>query len=114
MTPADKWLLRRLADNGARLREVRAGLLRQEPGGAYRWFQGPDGCDLFLWYREPGGLVQIQLTFARRALEWSERDGVRTSRLVSFDPLQPEVDQSRLQPDRAPDPETLQLAQTLL
>ncbi len=41
-------LLRKsVVDKAARLREVRKDLLRQEPGATQRWFQGPDGCDLW-------------------------------------------------------------------
>ena len=39
-----------VAEKGSRLREVRKDLLRKLPGMTQRWFQGPDGCDLFLWY----------------------------------------------------------------
>ena len=114
MTAADQLLSAQLAEKGARLREVRRELLRQEPGGTQRWFQGPDGCDLFLWYREQGGLVQIQVTFARRVVEWTEVDGVRTGKLVSFNPRQPTRDQGRLLFDRDRDPQTLTLARALL
>src|SRR5207244_5513448 len=88
--------------------------LRKDPQGLQRWFQGPSGCDLFLWYREPSGLVQIQLTFLGRAIEWTDSEGVRTGRLVSFDPFQPEHDQGRLIFDRAADGETLRQARALL
>ena len=114
MTAADKWLREQLVHNGARMREVRRDLLRQESGGTQRWFQGPDGCDLFLWYREPGGLVQIQLTFHHRIIEWSEAEGLRTGRLISFDPLHPNQDQARISFDRAAERETLLSARALL
>lgn len=114
MPSADKWLTERLVHDGARLREVRPELLRQEPQGSQRWFQGPQGCDLFLWYREGSGLTQVQLTFLCRAVEWSETEGLRTGRLLSFDPLQPDQDRSRLVFDRDADAETLRLAKALL
>jgi hypothetical protein len=114
MPATGNWIHDKLVADGTRLREVRSDLLRREPHGTQRWFQGPEGCDLFLWYREPKGLSQIQLTFLRRAIEWTEAEGVRTGRLVSFDPLTPEQDQGRLLFDRAPDGETLRLARALL
>ena len=107
-------ILARLAEKGARLREVRASLLRQTPGTTQRWFQGPDGCDLFLWYDAGKGLTQLQLTLEHRAVEWSREGGVNTARLASFNPLTPHDDQARLLPDRVPDEETLELARALL
>ena len=114
MPPGDKWLTAKLVHDGARLREVRGDLLRKDQPGRQRWFQGPEGCDLFLWYGEGTGLVQVQLTFAGRVIEWSEAEGLRTGKLVSFDPLHPEQDQGRLVFDRAAGPETLRLARALL
>jgi hypothetical protein len=115
MPASDKWLADRLSRAGGELREVRGDLLRKDPeGGRQRWFQGPHGCDLFLWYREPLGLSQIQLTFDRRAVEWTVEEGVRTGRLLSFNPMQPSRDQARLVLDRSLDQETLALARTLL
>jgi hypothetical protein len=108
-------LLRKsVVDKAARLREVRKDLLRQEPGATQRWFQGPDGCDLFLWYDEHKGLSQIQLTFERRAVEWSLREGLRTGRLVAFNPLRPLNDQGKLELDPRPSGETMELARVLL
>jgi hypothetical protein len=107
-------LLKRVADKGSRLREVRKDLLRQQPGQTQRWFQGPDGCDLFLWYDGKGGLAQVQITFERRVVEWSPAEGLRTGRLVSFNPLRPLNDQGKLEFDPRPDPATLELAQVLL
>ncbi len=109
-----KALLESVADKGSRLREVRKDLLRKLPGMTQRWFQGPDGCDLFLWYDEAKGLSQIQLTCERRAVEWSLTEGLRTARLRSFDPLRPLDDQARLVFDPRPDEETLELARALL
>ena len=109
-----KSLLESIADKGSRLREVRKDLLRQEPGQTQRWFQGPDGCDLFLWYDPPGALSQVQATFEGRVIEWSPTEGLRTGRLVSFDPLRPLDDRGKLEFDPRPDAETLQLARVLL
>ncbi len=106
-----KALLESVAEKGSRLREVRKDLLRQPN---QRWVQGPDGCDLSLWYDEVKGLSQIQLTCERRAVEWSLTEGLRTARLRSFDPLRPLDDQSRLVFDPRPDPEALELARALL
>lgn len=108
-------LLRKsVADKAARLREVRKDLLKQEPGATQRWFQGPDGCDLFLWYEDHEGLSQIQLTFERRVLEWSQREGLRTGRLVAFNPLRPLNDQGKLELDPRPSRETMELARVVL
>ena len=107
-------LLKSVADKGSRLREVRKDLLRQQPGQTQRWFQGPDGCDLFLWYDAKGGLAQVQITFERRVVEWSPAEGLRTGRLVSFNPLRPLNDQGKLEFDPRPDPAKLELAQVLL
>jgi hypothetical protein len=114
MPAAEKWVHDKLVSDGTRLREVREDLLRKEREGRQRWFQGPQGCDLFLWYREASGVVHIQLTFLQRAVEWTEAEGVRTGRLVSFDPRHPDQDQSRLIFDRSPDGETLRLSRALL
>lgn len=109
-----KALLASVADKGSRLREVRKDLLRQWPGQTQRWFQGPDGCDLFLWYDAGRDLSQIQLTFERRVVEWAREEGLHTGRLVSFDPLRPLDDRAKLEFDPRPDPETLELARVLL
>jgi hypothetical protein len=114
MPAPDKRLADRLSRAGGELREVRGDLLRKDPAGRQRWFQGPHGCDLFLWYREPLGLSQIQLTFDHRAVEWTVEEGVRTGQLLSFDPMQPGRDQARLVLDRSQDQETLTLARALL
>ena len=114
MASADKWLTAKLREDGARLREVRGDLLRKEQGGSQRWFQGPEGCDLFLWYRDGAGAIQIQLTFLRAVIEWSEAEGLRTGKLAAFNPWRPNRDQSRLIFDRAVDPETIRLAKALL
>lgn len=114
MAPGDKWLTAKLVHDGALLREVRGDLLRKDQPGRQRWFQGPDGCDLFLWYGDGVGLTHVQLTFQHLVVEWSEPDGLRTGRLLSFDPLHPEQDQGRLVFDRAAEPETLRLARALL
>jgi hypothetical protein len=107
-------LQRTVAEKASRLREVRKDLLRQQPGTTQRWFQGPDGCDLFLWYGEREGLSQFQLTFERRVVDWSASGGLRTARLVSFNPLRPLNDQGKLEFDARPDQETLELAQLVL
>jgi len=114
MAPADKWLTAKLQEDGTRLREVRGDLLRKEPQGSQRWFQGPEGCDLFLWYREGAGAIQIQLTFLRFVIEWSETEGLRTGKLASFNARRPTQDQSRLVFDRSADAETIRLAKALL
>lgn len=114
MPPLHQSLLESVADKGSRLREVRKDLLRQQPGQAQRWFQGPDGCDLFLWYDGGGALAQVQATFEGRVVEWSPLEGLRTGRLVSFDPLRPLDDRGKLEFDPRPAAETLQLARVLL
>ena len=114
MPPLHQSLLESVADKGSRLREVRKDLLRQQPGQAQRWFQGPDGCDLFLWYDGGGALAQVQATFEGRVVEWSPLEGLRTGRLVSFDPLRPLDDRGKLVFDPRPAAETLQLARVLL
>ena len=103
-----------LATKGSRLREVRKDLLRQQPGMTQRWFQGPDGCDLFLWYEDQKGLAQLQLTFDKRVVEWSVAEGLRTGRLMAFNPQTPLNDQGRVMLDPAPAAETLGLARALL
>ena len=103
-----------MADKASRLREVRKDLLRQKPGQTQRWFQGPDGCDLFLWYDDAGVLSQVQITFERRVVEWSAAEGLRTGRLVAFDPLRPLVDRGKVELDPRLDADTLELAQVLL
>ena len=107
-------LLGRLKAQGARLREVRKDLLRQQPGTTQRWFQGPDGCDLFLWYDDSHGLSQLQLTFHERVIDWSASEGLRTGRLESFRQGTPLVDRGRVVPDLAPDEETLDWARAVL
>jgi hypothetical protein len=93
---------------------VSKDLLRQQPGLVQRWFQGPDGCDLFLWYDGKGALCQVQITFELRVVEWSLSEGLRTGRLVAFNPLHPLNDQGKLELDPRIDPSTLELAQVLL
>lgn len=109
-----KTLLASVADKATRLREVRKDLLRQKPGTTQRWLQGPQGCDVFLWYEDARGLSQVQLTFEGRVVEWSPSDGVRTGKLMSFNPLEPLVDRARLVFDAHGDAETLELARVLL
>src|SRR6266550_2839146 len=99
---AHEALLASLADKGSRLREVRKDLLRQRPGQTQRWFQGR------------GALAQIQLTFERRVVEWTASEGLRTGRLVSFNPLRPLNDQGKLEFDPRPDGDALELARILL
>lgn len=93
---------------------MRKDLLRQKPGQTQRWFQGPDGCDLFLWYDERGTLAQLQLTFERRVVEWSAAEGVRTGKLVAFNRQRPLDDQGKLELDARPSAETLDLARVVL
>ncbi len=107
-------LLLRLAEKGSRLREVRKDLLCQQPGVTQRWFQGPDGCDLFLWYDDSKGLSQLQLTFEKRVVEWSGPEGLRTGRLIAFNPLTPLNDQGRVMLDPSPEEATLELARAVL
>jgi hypothetical protein len=108
-------LLRKtVAEKASRLREVRKDLLRQKPGSTQRWFQGPDGCDLFLWSNERTGLEQIQITFEQRVVDWSLEHGLRTGRLVSFNPLRPLNDQGKLEFDPRPQTDTLELARVVL
>jgi hypothetical protein len=114
MASAQEALLKSVADKGSRLREVRKDLLRQQPGQTQRWFQGPDGCDLFLWYDARGVLTQVQITVERRVVEWSPAEGLRTGRLVAFNPLRPLNDQGKLEFDPRLEAATLELAQVLL
>ncbi len=107
-------LLQTIADKGSRLREVRKDLLRQRPEQTQRWFHGPDGCDLFLWYDARKDLAHVQLTFERRVVEWSPEERLRTGRLVAFDPLRPLDDRGKIELDSRPDPQTLELARVLL
>ena len=93
---------------------MRKDLLRQKPGQTQRWFQGPDGCDLFLWYDGRNALTQVQLTFEQRVVEWTPGDGVRTGRLVSFNPRWPHDDQNKVELDARRDEETLELARVVL
>ena len=88
--------------------------MRQRPGQTQRWFQGPDGCDLFLWYDGRGALMQVQLTFERCVVEWTASEGLRTGRLVSFNPQRPLNDQGKLEFDPRPLEETLDLARVVL
>lgn len=92
---------------------MRKDLLRQVPGQTQRWFQGPDGCDLFLWYDAQKTLTQIQLTVERRVVEWTPAE-LRTGRLVAFNQLQPLSDQGKIEFDPRPDPEALELARVFL
>lgn len=109
-----KSLLEAVADKGSRLREVRKDLLRQAPGQTQRWFQGPDGCDLFLWYDGHGALTQVQATFEGRVVEWTPAEGLRTGRLVAFNQLRPLDDRAKLEFDPRPDADSVQLARVLL
>lgn len=110
MKPAHGDILSQLAARGAQLREVRASLMRQTPQLRQRWFQGPAGCDLFLWYDADEGLCQIQLTLGDRAVDWDLGAGVRTSRIIAFK----RDDHSRVVPDQALDTETLAQARAVL
>ena len=114
MPPLHKALLASVADKGSRLREVRKDLLRQRPGQTQRWFQGPDGCDLFLWYDGQGALAQVQATLEGRVVEWSPQEGLRTGTTVAFDPRRPLDDRGKLEFAARPDEGTLQLLQVLL
>ena len=105
-------ILAQLTVRGAQLREVRASLMRQTPELRQRWFQGPAGCDLFLWYGADEGLCQIQLTLGDRAVDWSLKSGVRTSRVTAF--KRDRDDHSRMVPDKATDEQTLVRARSLL
>lgn len=109
-----KTLLFSVADKAARLREVRKELLRQRPDSTQRWFQGPQGCDIFLWYDEGQKLAQVQATFEGRVVEWTKAYGVRTGVLRSFNPSEPLDDQGRLVFDGRQDGETLELLSVLL
>lgn len=100
-----------VADKAARLREVRKELLRQQPGTTQRWFQGPQGCDVFLWYDDAKGLTQAQLTFSGRVVEW-DAGSLRTGRLTEF--FEGRGDEHRILFDRRPDPETMDLARVFL
>lgn len=106
-------ILDRLATRGERLREIACTSQRGEPGVSQRWFQGPSGCDLFLW-SDQGGLLQLQLTVGERAVEWTRGGSVRTARLTSFDLQRPGSDRGRLVADRGADPTTLDQARALL
>jgi hypothetical protein len=107
-------ILARLAAHGARLREVRPDLLRQTADLRQRWFQGPEGCDLFLWYDAVKGLSQVQLTLGHAAVEWALGRPVRTARLEAFGPLRHASDKARLVHDRDCDQATLAEARALL
>lgn len=103
-------ILAQLTARGAQLREVRASLMRQTAALRQRWFQGPAGCDLFLWYGADEGLCQIQLTLGDLAVDWDPKAGVRTSRITAFK----RDDHSRVVPDKELDDETLVQARALL
>jgi hypothetical protein len=109
-----KTLLVSVADKAARLREVRKELLRQQPGSTRRWFQGPQGCDIFLWYDDQRDLTQVQVTVEGRVVEWTPEYGTKTGRLRSFDLADPLSDRARLVFDGRTDAETLQLLAVLL
>lgn len=90
---------------------MRSDLLEQRPGATQRWFQGPEGTDLFLWYEGERGATQIQLAFEDRFVEWRQAEGVRTGRLTQFGPL---TDQGRMVFDAEPDARTLAMAKAVL
>ena len=96
------------------LREVRASLLKQTPELRQRWFQGPEGCDLFLWYDAVKGLSKIQLTLGHAAVEWAVGGEVRTARLESFWPVRHTGDRGKLVHDRTLNQGTLVEARALL
>lgn len=104
----------RLAATGAKLREVRASLMRQTPELRQRWFQS-QGCDLFLWYDHVRGLSHIQLVLGNEcAVEWFDGKPVTTSKLAAFGTGRHAEDLSRLVHDRSPDAETLAQARAVL
>jgi hypothetical protein len=99
-------------------REVSAELLRNEEGGRQRWFSGPEGIDLFIYYQGLRRIICIELTFQNRLLSWEKQEGIRTARLQTWGPETTyRHDKSRIVFDNTIDSDTreigLQLVQAM-
>jgi hypothetical protein len=70
---------------GRSLREIDPAALQRttEVGKGLRWFQGLNDTNLFSWLTASGHVVQQQLVFLDRVIEWKGGDAVRTGRIRS-------------------------------
>lgn len=68
---------------GRSLREIDPQALQRttEVGKGLRWFQGVNDTNLFSWVTPSGEVVQQQLVFLDRVVEWKGRESVRTGRV---------------------------------
>jgi hypothetical protein len=102
---------------GRSLREIDPGKLQREAGDAraMRWFQGLNETNLFSWQDAAGTIVQQQLVFLERVIEWRGSDAVKTGRIRGEGPtLAGWVKADLLEFDGAPDQGALAQARILL
>lgn len=105
----------RLIALAKKTREVSADLLRAEDSGRQRWFSGPEGIDLFVYYQGLRRISRIELTFENRLLRWRKEEGLQTAHLQTWGPETPyRHDRSRIVFDNAPDPETREMGLEVL
>ncbi len=68
---------------GLSLREINREALQdtKEAGKTLRWYQGLNETNLFSWLTSSGSVVQQQLIFLDRVVEWRAGEPVRTGRV---------------------------------
>lgn len=67
---------------GLSMREIDPSKLKKESQLELRWFQGVNDTSLFSWFNvEAGKIVQQQLVFLEKVVEWREGSEVKTGRI---------------------------------
>jgi len=102
---------------GRSLREIDPAKLQRDPGDSrtMRWFQGLNDTNLFSWEDAGGAVVQLQLVFLERVVEWSGTSGTRTGRIRGEGATLPGwVKADLLEFDAAADADVLHEARVLL
>lgn len=102
---------------GRSLREIDPGKLQREPNDSrvMRWFQGLNETNLFSWQDAGGAIVQQQLVFLERVIEWRGGDRPKTGRIRGEGPgLAGWVKAELLEFDAAPDQGAISQARILI
>lgn len=105
---------------GPSMREIRTEALQQGEEKTLRWFQGVNDTHLFTWSnKKDGAVLQQQLIFVDRVVEWGQAIPFRTGRIQKEDESSASgrygwVRSELLDFDGTPDAEFLHQAQILL
>ena len=68
---------------GNSLREIDPSSLKDGDKGNFRWYHGVNDTSLFSWHDESGEIIQQQMVFLEKVVEWTKDEPLKTGKIKS-------------------------------